>query len=166
MATITELRAALFAWVDGETTLTTIWVPANAPKPARPYVSIELQPPEDVARDWHSPPDNSGISTIYSDRQVLVEIRVLGDIQPRGAAIAESFCEQIKRSLQMRQVVDTLNAADVAVLEALPTQDLSKIDRTDFQSVYMFQARFGVTMERTEDVGFIATSEAPTGTYD
>lgn len=163
--TIGDIRDALFAWVDGETSLKTIWIPSNAPIPARPFVTLQMRPLADIGGDWHSPPDDSGISTIYQDREFLVEISVRGELHARGAALAQSYCETIKRSLQTRAVVDTLNAAEVAPLEALPSEDLSAIERLDFRSVYMFQARFGVTMERTEDVGFIATSDAPTGTY-
>ena len=165
MATITQIRAALFAWVDGETALTTIWSPSNAPRPARPFVTMDMRPVTNIGHDSRGAPDNNGDAILYADREFRLEIRVYGELQPRGAAAAQSLCEEIKRSLQTRTVVDTLTAAEVGPLEALPTQDLSEIDRVDFESVFMFEARFAVTMERTEDVGFIATSDAPTGTY-
>jgi hypothetical protein len=166
MATITEIRNALYAWVSGQTSLTVIWRFANAPQPARPYVTLRMLPLADVGYDWHGDPDAQGDAETFKDRVFAAEIEVHGEAQPYGANVALSELEQIKRSLQMVTVTDILSAAGLAPMDTSPSEERSAIRRLDFEARYAFQARFGVTQEGTESVGYIATSDAPTGTYE
>jgi hypothetical protein len=160
-----SIRDALYDWVDSQTALTIIWIPANAPMPEQPYITLRMRPVRDVHRDYHTPPDDSGWSTIFADREFIFEVEVYGDIHPAAADSAMTEIERIKSSLQTRVVIDALTTADIAIMEAMPTQDLSAIGRTDHEARYMFEARFGITLEHTEEVGIIETSDAPTGTY-
>ena len=160
------IREALYQWVASQSAFTTIWIPSNAPMPAVPFVTMLMRPVRDIGHDGYGSPNDSGIRTIYADREFMLEVEVYGDIQPAGADVAQTTLETIKASLQTRVVIDALSEAEIACLEALPTQDLSAIGRLDYEARYMFEGRFGLTMEHTEDVSFISTSDAPTGSYD
>lgn len=166
MATITQIRNALYSWVDGQTSLTVIWRFPNAPQPARPYVSLRMLPLADVGHDYYDDPDDQGDAEIFKDRVFSAEIEVHGETQPGGSNVALSELEQIKRSLQTVAVTDILSAAGIAPMDTAPSEDRSAVRRVEYEARYAFQARFGVTQTSAEAVGYIATSDAPTGAYE
>jgi hypothetical protein len=161
------IRQALWEWVDGQVPsgVTVIWLQANAPMPAQPFVTLLMRPLRDIHRDYHTGPDDAGIAQIYADREFVLEIQVYGTLQPDGADLAMTYLEDIKASLQEETTINGLAAADLAPRQALPTQDLSAIGRQEFEARYMFEAIFGWTYEHDDDVGYIGTSDAPTGSY-
>lgn len=162
-----SIQDALWEWADSQTaeSVTTIWMPANAPMPAVPFVTLRMRPLRDIGHDHRGALSSEGIATIYSDREFILEVEVYGDIHPDGTDEALSAIETIKRSLQVPSTVDTLQGAGIAPRGAGPTQDLSAIGRTHFEARYLFEATFGLSLEASVDLGLISTVEAPTATY-
>jgi hypothetical protein len=161
------IMETLWDLVDAMTpgTVTTIWGRPNAPRPSGPFVTMIMRPLDGAELDHHGAPDASGIRTIYADRAFTLSVEVYGTRSATGEDPAHSHIEGIKRSFQTEAVSDTLGEASLAFRQAGPTQDLSAVGRIDFEARYLSELEFGLTQDYEEDAGFIATSDAPTGSY-
>lgn len=162
-----EIEDAIWDVVDALTPaeVTTIWSRGNAPMPEAPYVTLLMRPCTPIGEDAHGAPGVNGIRQILADRQFMLEIEVYGTTHTSGQDTAHTYLERIKMAFGTVEVADTLAEVDVSYRGHVATTDLSDIGRIDYEARYMAELEFGLTLEFTEDAGFISTSEAPTGAY-
>ena len=160
-----DQRQGLFDWLSAVTGITTIWKRPNAPRPARPFVTLEMMAPEGVNMDYHSSPDDAGDETITGNHEFTVNAEIFGLASPGGDNPAHTLAKQIGSSLQKRSVLDSLKSAGLAPFDTPNVTDLSQIDNVDFQSRALVESRFRIGLQDTDQVGVIETAETPQGTY-
>jgi hypothetical protein len=163
--TFTDQRAALYDWASSIVPITFIWIPSNGPQPATPFGTIEMKPTEEIGHDYHSEPDDNGISTIKGDREYMFEVQIYGSISPTGEDQAHSWALDLQTSLQKRSVLDELKKFGIAYVDAEPITSLTDIGRTRYEARALLEVRFRIGHEETDTVGVIEESDAPTGSY-
>ncbi len=161
------IRNALREWVKGVVgNPTVIFRNPNAGQPARPYVSVHLDPSIPVGRDYHSGADDSGVETVSGNREYIFSVQVHGLPSNEDAAASVSMLERLRSSLEKWSVQDSLSADNIAFVVVEGHADLAGIGGTEFEARVFMDFRFRTTYEDTDDVGFIGTVEKPVGTYE
>jgi hypothetical protein len=161
-----EVREALYDWVDGQVPITWIWQPANGPQPATPYGTIRMLLTDQIGHASVTQPDDTGERTLTQNEEFNFEAKIIGALTPGGDDQVASWLQQLKTSLQTRAVIDALAQAGIAYVETEPIVDLSDTGRVEFESMGMLEIRFRIGYSESDNVGYIETSDAPTGTVD
>lgn len=155
--TPTQLEDAVYTWLDAETALKIIFLDQAAPRPKPPYFGIRLTQLPVKGHANRMEVDNSGIQSIHTDKEVMVEITGY------GAGIADEL-QNIEDSLQRENVIDTLNSAGLfSRSEDGPNKISFQLNET-IEERWLYTVVFGYVRNITEDTSFIATVTAPVGT--
>lgn len=125
----------------------------NAPKPADPYVALNLGPFTQIGWDEPGEPDSaSGDVIVYGMRETLLTLEVYG-----GGAL--QTCENLRDSLNTGGVRAALRARGVSIGTRSPMLNLTKLYETQWKERGQFQARLRFRSEaldpnvgRIEDV--------------
>ncbi len=160
-----DIRNALYDWVSTTVPITWIWIPSNAPQPDVPYGTIRIRPTEQIGSDYHTPPNDSGVETLWSDDEFMFEVQVYGTVSPTGEDPAFSWAKMLEKSLHKRSVLDELEKFGIAFVDTEPITDLGTVGRTNYEARAMLEVRFRIGYSETDTVGVIETSDAPTGTF-
>ena len=153
---------ALRQWVVNETGLPVIWMNPNAPRPDKPYITLQVLNVQRVGRAYYGPVNESGEAVVQFDREVVVSITAYEDTlsDPRSAV---QRMEDLRDSLEKYSVRDYL-ASEGWGLRAveLLTDAPQKIDTT-WEPRAVFDVRMGTRKQILDDLGIIETTEI-TGT--
>ena len=148
---------AIRQWVADTTGLTTIWMNPNAPRPDRPYCAIQITSVLRIGEPYHGTIDASGIAQVLSQREVVLSINVYEDAannDPRSALLKAT---DLRDSLDLFGTLDTLKADGWAYRGVESLQDTPELLDTQFEPRATFDVRFGVTIEQSDDMGWIET---------
>jgi hypothetical protein len=160
-----DIRNALYDWVSTQIPITWIWIPSNAPQPAVPFGTIRMRPTEQIGQDYHSPPNDSGVETLWSDDEFMFEAQIYGTLSPNGEDPAFSWAKMLEKSLHKWTVLAELEKYGIAFVDTEPIIDLGDAGRTNYEARAMLEVRFRIGYAETDTVGVIETSDAPTGTF-
>ncbi len=130
-----------------------------------PYGTIRIRPTEQIGSDYHTPPNDSGVETLWSDDEFMFEVQVYGTVSPTGEDPAFSWAKMLEKSLHKRSVLDELEKFGIAFVDTEPITDLGTVGRTNYEARAMLEVRFRIGYSETDTVGVIETSDAPTGTF-
>ena len=107
----------------------------NAPKPADPYVALNLGPFTQIGWDEQGEPDAvSGDVIVYGMRETVLTLEVYG---PQ----ALQTCESIRDSLNTGSVQALFRARGVAIGPRTPVLNLTKLYETQWKERGQFQSR-------------------------
>jgi hypothetical protein len=135
----------------------TIWEYPNAPRPVRPYCSIRIGSVVRIGEPYHGTIDASGIAQVLSQREVVLSIVVYEDrdnTDPRSALLTAT---DLRDSLDLYGTLDTLKTNGWAYRGVELLQDTPELLDTGFEPRATFDVRFGVTIEQSDDMGWIET---------
>lgn len=156
---------ALRNWVANQTGLTTIWMNPNAPRPAKPYATIQLISSPDIGLPYTSEPDDTGSGTIRIQREVTVSVQIYEEVTNNDPRAAYLRAIALRDSLYLPSVRDTL-ATDGWGLRGIDLlADTPQQVGDGWEPRATFDARFGVAVDQTDDLGLIETAEI-TGTVE
>jgi len=83
---------AIRQWVEDQTGLTAIWLNPNAPRPDRPYASLQII---NVARKGEADRgrlDDQGQVDVYLQREVTVSVQIYDDAADPRSALTHRNC--------------------------------------------------------------------------
>lgn len=149
------IRTGLYSFVSGMTNVTTIWYNQNAPRPALPYVTMDIREYEMINRDWIAPLDENCDSFFAGNREFTLVINYYG----AGAIEALERLQTLGRSYDVQNQL--LNSGVVYVNRVAMTNVAELLD-TKWEERYQLEMRFrvsnqGITAPETFNVGSIET---------
>ena len=154
---------ALRQWVADQTEMTTIWMHPDAPRPDKPYATLQLLNSTRVGRAWIGGPDENGNAPVELDRDVTVSVTVYERTDEPDPRSAFEVAEALRDSLELPSVRETLanNGWSFRGVELLT--DTPQLLDTTWEPRATFDVRFGTRKALIDDLGLIETAEI-TGT--
>lgn len=153
------LKSAIYQWIAGEVggapfNATAIFADQAAPRPARPYVTIRLNPQVTEGMfDENLGIDDNGIATIRGYRTVTVALQSFG---PKARDIMSVLQGSLSKVSIRNHFFDGNDLSLINVGEILNLADL--LD-TEFEERAAMDLMVGFAQEITDDVGRIETVE-------
>jgi len=156
---------ALRQWVADRTGLTAIWQHPNAPRPARPYASLQVTSSARVGLPYTTPPATDGAAEVQAQREVTISIQVHEAADTADPRAALERAESLRDSLELPGVRDSLAANGWALRDTELLSDTPELVDTAWEPRATFDVRFGHTVTQSDDVGLIESAEI-TGTVE
>lgn len=161
-----SVEPALHAWVSGRTGLTTIWARQNGPRPATPFVTLDLRV-GGTSRDWADVKDNptpsAGAEILHVSKGVrkgVLTVQIFGD-DATGSAKPEALLDSLKASLPLPSVYGTLSVAKIGVYGFGQVLDLSSIiQSSDIESRASMEINMNLVSEISESGTYFSTVDA------
>ena len=149
---------ALRQWVADQTGLTAIWMHPDAPRPERPYATLQLTNSARVGRPWTGPVDDEGMAQVAFDRDVTISVQVYGSSANTDPRQAFGIAEGLRDSLELMSVRETLanNGWSFRGVELLT--DTPQLLDTTWEPRATFDVRFGTRKALIDDLGLIETA--------
>ena len=148
---------ALRQWVADQTGLTAIWMHPDAPRPEKPYATLQLLNSTRVGRAWIGNVDGDGNAPVEFDRDVTVSITLYERTDEPDPRSAFEAAEALRDSLELPSVRATLadNGWSFRGVELLT--DTPQLLGTTWEPRAVFDARFGTRKALIDDLGLIET---------
>lgn len=173
---LTDIQAALYAWVSTATGIDTRWAHQEAPREAYPFAVLDITSLQNQGQDttelFFDEDDEEFDVSVLARRELILNVQVCTD-SVRPANNARMYLEACNLSLRKPSVRDTLMAADIALINVSDALNLTQVIEGNYESRWSQDFRFNVTYEWTglpgstqETVDQIATVTADNGLED
>jgi hypothetical protein len=147
---IATIKAALFAWANGNSSgATVVWADQAAPRPARPYVTLKLNGPYHVSGQ-----DEQRLTTTPGTVQIVGNRRAVLSVQVMGASIMQT-AQTLNFSLSKPSVLDALRVAGIAVTFEGNLLNLTSYLETKFEEHFTFDVDLMAIATSTDTVGYM-----------
>lgn len=161
---VTAVENALHTWVSNATGVKVIQQYPNAPRPAKPYISIDVSGLEQVGQDYIGKAEDQGggdyQAPLGGTREVTVQLQSFAASKGQAA----NLLNQAANALAEPPVRDQLATdAGLAFVDRLGETAIPAELDTQWEDRYSLDLLFRVGDARTVDVGYIDTTEV-TGT--
>jgi hypothetical protein len=162
---------ALQTWAKNASALpdaSVIWGKQTGPRPARPFVELTHDGPRPlspfVERRVSDTPGAPAGNEITLDTSGPVEFSVAVDVftvPTLGNSAAVAIAGKMAANLDLGSVIDSLDAASVAVVDRTAIQDLSAVFEDAFEGRASFSLRLRSVDGATETTTYIETAPVP-----
>lgn len=150
---------ALQQWVATQTGRPAIWSHPDAPRPERPYSTLQIISVQRVGDAVAAPVDAQGMRQVSGDREAVVSITVYADAVNRDPRAALDMATALRDSLDLVTARHTLKQGGWAVRGFELLTDAPQLLETQWEPRAVFDVRFGTTVDQLEDVGLIESIE-------
>jgi hypothetical protein len=150
---------AIRQWVADQTGLTTIWMHPNAPRPVRPYCTLQITDVALVGEPVYRKVGANGERQVWLDREATVSVQVYESTDTADPRAALERAEDLRDSLELVTVRQDLADAGWAVRGYELLSDVPQLLDSQWEPRAVFDVRFGTTKELIEDVGLIESIE-------
>jgi len=147
------MNQALMAWARANVAnsgTVVVWAEQNAPRPALPYITLNITGSEDKEWPTIGPVDNSGNNEIINDRDFTVSIQAYGP----GAY---DEINSLRNSLERVTVQQTLRGGGISFISTVAdVQDRTVVIGSKFEERYGFDALFRTSVTVEDNPNFVA----------
>lgn len=149
---------ALQNWLATKTSLPCIWLNANAPRPDRPYLGLQIIGIQAVGTDdVASYVDNNGQQTVIGQRTASVSVHCYeqaSNLDPRSAITRMAGLRDLLRLPQERL---RLHEDGLAVFGDANVRDVPQLESSQYQPQAMLDMELGFEVHTQEDINWIET---------
>ena len=149
---------ALRQWVADESGLVAIWMHPDAPRPAKPYASLQVSSVQRVGRSYIGPVDADGDAVISHDREAVVSVSIYESTDNPDPRSALERAEDLRDSLEKPSVRGTLAANGWSLRAVELLTDAPQLIDTKWEPRAVFDVRFGTQKQIIDDLGLIETA--------
>lgn len=147
---------AIRAWVEEQSGLTSIWMHGNAPRPGKPYCSLQVVSSVGIAQPYIEAPDSeSGEARVASQREVVVSVAIYESKKESDPRAAFSRVEALRDSLDLPSVLMKLKSGGWFLRAVELLADAPVVRETEWEPRAIFDVRFGTTVEQLDEIGVV-----------
>lgn len=147
------IKTNLYSWVTANSGgASVIFLNENAPRPAQPYVTLFLSSLNQIGEDYTPKSDVNGLVDMVGDREFTLQIQTYG-----GDCITR--LENLRSSLQMQTVLDTLRANGIVFVNHFGINDLTELLDSRFEKRGAMDILFRIGQSYTDNLGLVETIE-------
>ena len=150
-----EIKAFILPLIAELTDTKCIWDKQNAPKPANPYIALNLSPERDVGNEIRRRKDGTGVLDVIGRRESTLSVNGYGN-----GSIGK--INALWLALNRPTIVDRCLAKRVAFIRAETPLDLTElIDGRSWEERANLDLIVGYSIATTDDPGYITTVDVP-----
>lgn len=145
------IKTNLYSWATANSGgASVIFLNENAPRPAQPYVTLFLSSLTQIGEDYTPESDVNGLVDMVGDREFTLQIQTYG-----GDCITR--LENLRSSLQMQTVLDTLRANGIVFVNHFAISDVTELLDSRFEKRAAMDVLFRIGQNYTDNLGLIQT---------
>jgi hypothetical protein len=145
------IKTNLYAWaLTNCPGCSVIFLNENAPRPAQPYVTLFLSTMNQIGEDYTPEVDVNGLVDMVGDREFTLQIQTYG-----GDCI--TCLENLRSSLQMQTVLDTLRANGIVFVNHFAISDVTELLDSRFEKRAAMDVLLRIGQDYTDNLGLIQT---------
>jgi len=148
---------ALQQWVADQTGLTAIWANPNAPRPDRPYASLQVINVSRLGEPSYGAVDDQGQSQVDLQREFTLSVSIYESTDNADPRSALDRAQELRDSLDLRTVLMTLAEDGWAYRGVELLSDTTQALEGEWEPRATFDVRFGTTVTRLDDIGLVET---------
>lgn len=149
---------ALRQWVATQSQIPAIWLSPNAPRPPRPYATLQLTSVLRVGRSYIGPVDDKGNAIISHDREVVVSVTIYESTDNPDPRSALERASNLRDSLELVSVRNFLAQGGWSLRAVELLTDAPQLLDTKWEPRAVFDVRFGTQKQIIDDLGLIETA--------
>lgn len=147
------IKTSLYNVISSIVTPTTvIFYYPNAPRPANPYITLNIDSLVRVGDDYIPKPDTDGDSTIVGDREFTLQVQSYGEN-------CLTILEKIRSSLQKPSILDTLRDENIVFVNSLDITNITALLDTEWEQRGAMDLLFRIANTDEDNLGVIETVE-------
>lgn len=146
----------LRALIQTQTGLATIWSNPNAPRPALPYVTLQVTSDVETNRQEISTINSSGIVDIGQHGEAVLSIQFFESRNGNGR-LARDRAQALRMAFKKPTVLDALAAAGFPYRREAGIFDIPAMVGTGFESRATLDVTLGYLAKTTDDHGYVET---------
>lgn len=147
------IKTNLYSWATTNSGgASVIFLNENAPRPAQPYMTLFLSSLNQIGEDYTPESDVNGLVDMVGDREFTLQIQTYG-----GDCITR--LENLRSSLQMQTVLDTLRANGIVFVNHFGINDLTELLDSRFEKRGAMDVLFRIGQNYTDNLGLVETIE-------
>lgn len=147
------IKTNLYNWATANNGgASVIFLNENAPRPAPSYVTLFLSSLNQIGEDYTPRADVNGMVDMVGDREFTLQIQTYG-----GDCITR--LENLRSSLQMQTVLDTLRANGIVFVNHFSISDVTELLDSRFEKRAAMDVLFRIGQDYTDNLGLIQTVE-------
>lgn len=148
---------SLQAWVTDTLNITAVWLNPNAPRPARPYATLQTVSRRRIGSASTGHPDATGDATITGDREVTLSVQYLGAADSNDPRDGYEELQALVDSLERPSVIEALDSTGWAFIRTALLQDITAQVGTQWEPRAVVDIEFRATATQTDQVGVVET---------
>lgn len=147
------IKTNLYSWATANSGgASVIFLNENAPRPAQPYVTLFLSSLNQIGEDYTPESDVNGLVDMVGDREFTLQIQTYG-------SDCITRLENLRSSLQMQTVLDTLRANGIVFVNHFGINDLTELLDSRFEKRGAMDVLFRIGQNYTDNLGLVETIE-------
>lgn len=146
---------ALQQWVADQTGLTAIWANPNAPRPNRPYASLQIINVARLGNPSYGAVNEQGESEADLQREFTLSVSVYESTDNADPRSGLNRAQELRDSLDLQTVLMTLAEDGWAFRGVELLADTTQALEGEWEPRATFDVRFGTTVTRIDDLGFV-----------
>lgn len=148
---------ALQAWVASTLNITAVWLNPNAPRPQRPYATLQAISRQRVGSASAGHPNADGDATITGDREVTLSVQYIGAADSNDPRNGYQELQALVDSLERPSVIETLDGSGWAFIRTALLQDITAQVGTQWEPRAVVDIEFRAAATQTDQVGVVDT---------
>lgn len=145
------IKTNLYSWATANSGgASVIFLNENAPRPSQPYVTLFLSSLNQIGEDYTPESDVNGLVDMVGDREFTLQIQTYG-----GDCITR--LENLRSSLQMQTVLDTLRANGIVFVNHFAISDVTELLDSRFEKRAAMDVLFRIGQNYIDNLGLIQT---------
>lgn len=150
-----QIKAFVLSLIAELTATKCIWDKQNAPKPANPYISLNLSPERDLGNEVRRRSDGSGTLDLLGRRETTLSVNAYGN-----GSIEK--VNSLWLALRRPTIVDRCLSARIAFVRAETPQDLTAlVDGRSWEERANIDLIVTYSISTTDSPGYITTVTVP-----
>jgi len=150
-----EIRNALVAWFSLASGAPVIWMHQNSPRPARPYIGLQVTGNDQIGFPYEGPVDGiTGIRDLSFDEEFTLSLTIYGSQGSYPGDISKSLRNKLRRESTRQAFFD----AGFCYVEPLMIQDIPSLLSPEFEPRAAMALLFRTNSQEPDEVGVIETA--------
>lgn len=147
---------AIRDWAAFRLAMPVVWAHPNAPRPTqRPYATVKSVTDQRITREYISPIDANGTTTVTGQRVETFSVSVYYGTEESDPRAAYRALQGLRDSLELPSVRDGLRAAGWVLQEVALLTDTPVMRDTRWEQRATLDVLFRRAVQQTDDLGYV-----------
>jgi len=148
---------ALQAWVADTLNITAVWLNPNAPRPPRPYATLQAVNRQRIGSASQGPTSAAGNADFTGDRELTLSVQYIGSASSNDPRDGYQELQALVDSLERPSVRESLHGAGWSFIRTALLQDITAQVGTEWEPRAVVDIEFRTAVTQSDQVGVVDT---------
>ena len=134
-----------------------MWLNPNAPRPPRPYATLQAVSRQRIGSAHTGTPDSAGDATITGDREVTLSVQYIGAASSNDPRDGYQELQALVDSLERPSVREDLESEGWSFIRTALLQDITAQVGTEWEPRAVVDIEFRAAVTQSDQIGIVDT---------